>query len=171
MGSRRIPGRPATPRLAEPDVVDGAQLGQPNTFMRGLRFPRLILAARVSQEVHDGAAGSMKTASTEMARYNGESRQQSMGPGSGRSRAAEWVSSRRWRRGGGERVRQGRPSAGRRRCQGTGSRLAPRAPSTRWGHSIRNSRIASLSATSPRTAASRCATPRACLRAPRLCRP
>jgi len=61
--------------LAEPDVVDGAQLGQPNTFMFGLRFPRPILAARVSPEVLDGAAESMRTASTEIARYDGEPRQ------------------------------------------------------------------------------------------------
>jgi hypothetical protein len=61
--------------LAEPDVVDGAQLGQPNTFMFGLRFPHPILAALTAPETVDGAAESMKTASTEIARFDGESRQ------------------------------------------------------------------------------------------------
>jgi len=61
--------------LAEPDVVDGAQLGQPNTFMFGLRFPHPILAALTAPETVDGAAESMKTASTEIARYDGEPRQ------------------------------------------------------------------------------------------------
>ena len=59
--------------LAEPNVVDGAQLGQPNTFVFALRFDRPMLAARLMTE---GSHAPATTApAPPIARHDGVARQ------------------------------------------------------------------------------------------------
>ena len=54
--------------LAEPDVTDGAALGQPNTFIFALRFDRPVIAARL---VEDGAGAAASAAAVDPARAPG----------------------------------------------------------------------------------------------------
>ena len=56
--------------LAEPNVANGAQLGEPNTFMFALRFDRAVIAARVME-----ASIVNLPAAPQVARNDGVSRQ------------------------------------------------------------------------------------------------